>query len=44
MKKLTRRQFLGTKAKGYRVFQIDNEMNVTTEFKEVNTAEPAVAN
>ena len=26
----------GTKAKGYRVFYIDNEMNVTTEFKEVN--------
>ena len=25
----------GTEAKGYRVFHIDNQMNVTTEFKEV---------
>jgi len=32
----TRGNFDGTKAKGYRVFQIDKEMNVSTEFKEVN--------
>lgn len=25
----------GTKAKGYRVFHVDSEMNITTEFKEV---------
>lgn len=32
----TRGNHDGTKAKGYRVFQIDSEMNITTEFKEVN--------
>ena len=26
----------GTKAKGYRIFHIDKDMNVTTEFREVN--------
>ena len=31
----TRGNHDGTKTKGYRVFHIDNEMNVTTEFKEV---------
>ena len=31
----TRGNHDGTKAKGYRVFHIDNEMKITTEFKEV---------
>ena len=32
----TRGNHDGTKAKGYRVFHIDEQMNVTTEFKEVS--------